>query len=635
MMGFPITNNSWGGGGFSQALFDAISAANDNGYLFIAAAGNSSVDTDFSPFYPSFYNLPNVISVAATDHNDNLSSFSNYGLNSVDLGAPGSSIYSTVPTGICDLCKVTGYNTLNGTSMATPHVSGAAALLWEFDPSLTHLEVKDKIMNLAEPIDSLQGKTVTGSRLNIYNFFENDTFPPANIFDLSAVDRTYRSVTLGWTSVGDDLLEGTASRYDLRYSENPINATNFDLANEVIGEPMPSPSGTAETFKVTGLQQNTTYYFALKVFDNVGNGTLNLVSGTTLMATVIFFDDMENGENGWTVDGTGGIPPDTSLWHQSQRRAVSPANSWYYGREDTGNYDTGIINQGSITSPDIDLSSLVESELTFQHFLSKENAPWDIGRVQISNDGGFTWTTVLEGISTAGKWINESVDLSAYDGSTIKVQFHFETRDQWFNHYEGWYIDDVIVQGTYIGTNTKPVANAGPDQTIFVDNTANLDGSGSSDADGDTLTYQWSLTSVPAGSAATLSNSTTASPSFIADLHGTYVAQLIVNDNIVDSDPDTAEVNVLSITDTVNITKAEYRTTKSILTVEATSSEGGTAELTLEGHGVMVYNSRKDKYKLTVNVVTTTPDSVTVNSSKGGVDTATVTERAGGSKKKK
>jgi hypothetical protein len=490
-------------------------------------------------------------------------------------------------------------------------------------------------MNLAEPIDSLQGKTVTGSRLNIYNFFENDTFPPANIFDLSAVDRTYRSVTLGWTSVGDDLLEGTASRYDLRYSENPINATNFDLANEVIGEPMPSPSGTAETFKVTGLQQNTTYYFALKVFDNVGNGTLNLVSGTTLMATVIFFDDMENGENGWTVDGTGGIPPDTSLWHQSQRRAVSPANSWYYGREDTGNYDTGIINQGSITSPDIDLSSLVESELTFQHFLSKENAPWDIGRVQISNDGGFTWTTVLEGISTAGKWINESVDLSAYDGSTIKVQFHFETRDQWFNHYEGWYIDDVIVQGTYIGTNTKPVANAGPDQTIFVDNTANLDGSGSSDADGDTLTYQWSLTSVPAGSAATLSNSTTASPSFIADLHGTYVAQLIVNDNIVDSDPDTAEVNVLSITDTVNITKAEYRTTKSILTVEATSSEGGTAELTLEGHGVMVYNSRKDKYKLTVNVVTTTPDSVTVNSSKGGVDTATVTERAGGSKKKK
>jgi subtilisin family serine protease/PKD repeat protein len=711
MMGFPITSNSWGGGGFSQALFDAISAANDAGYLFIAAAGNSSVDTDFSPHYPSSYNLPNLISVAATDRNDNLSSFSNYGLNSVDLGAPGSSIYSSVPT---------GYTYLSGTSMATPHVSGAAALLWEFDPSLTHLEVKDKIMNLAEPIDSLQGKTVTGSRLNIYNFFDNDTVPPAVIDNLEAVDKTHSSVTLQWTSVGDDFYAGTASRYDLRYSENPIiNTTDFDSASELICEPMPSLSGTIETFKVTGLQQNTTYYFALMVFDNVGNGTLNSnlpVSETTLTATVVFSDDMENSQNGWTVDGTGGIP-NPSLWHQSQRRAASPTNSWYYGQESTGNYNTGMANQGSITSPDIDLSSLVGSELTFRHFLSTENlSPYDTGSVQISNDGGFNWATVSARISTADNWINESVDISAFDGSSIKVRFHFATLDSILNNFEGWYVDDVVVQGTYIGANTKPVANAGGAYAGNEDSPITFNGAGSSDNDGDPLTYQWDFGDGATGGGV--------SPSHTYTQGGNYTVTLIVNDGIEDSVPDTAGVNVteindppvadagndqsglvggtlffdgsgsddeegpissydwdfgdgtsangqivthsyttgndfvvtltvtdvgeltdsdtanvdidpVSITDTVSITKAEYRKTKSILMVEATSSEGGTAVLTLEGgYGFMDYNSRKDKYKLTV--VTPMPDSVTVTvtSSEGGFDTATVTERAGKSKKK-
>ncbi len=624
MMGFPITNNSWGGGGFSQALFDAISAANDNGYLFIAAAGNSSVDTDFSPHYPSSYNLPNVISVAATDRNNNLSSFSNYGLNSVDLGAPGSDIYSTVPT---------GYSTLSGTSMATPHVSGSAALLWEFDPSLTHLEVKDKIMNLAEPIDSLEGKTVTGSRLNIYNLFDNDTVPPAVIDKLKVIDKTHSSVTLQWTSVGDDLYTGIASRYVFRYSEKPIIDTkDFDSANEVIGEPKPSPSGTIETFKVTGLQQNTKYYFALMVFDNVRNGTLNSklpVSETTLVATVVFSDDMENGQNGWTVDGTGGIP-NQSLWHQSQRRAASPTNSWYYGREDKGNYDTGKANQGSITSPDIDLSSLVGSQLTFQHFLSTENlSPYDTGSVQISNDGGFNWTTVLVGISTADNWINESVDLSAYDGSTIKVQFHFETLDSVSNNFEGWYVDDVVVQGAYIGGNTKPVADAGGAYVGNENSPITFDGAGSSDSDGDLLTYQWDFGDGATGGGV--------SPSHTYTQGGNYTVTLIVNDGIEDSDPDTAEVNVTEIngppvadTDTVNITKVEYKDSKSLLKVEATSSEGGKAELTLDDYGSMVYNSKKDIY-IFKEKVTTKPDSVTVTSSEGGFDTASVTGTGSGS----
>nr|NCR73594.1 S8 family serine peptidase [Microcystis aeruginosa LG13-12] len=109
--GVKLTNNSWGGGGYSQALYDAINAAGQAGALFIAAAGNDAKNTDTSPSYPASYNLANIISVASTTRTDSLSSFSNYGLTSVDLGAPGSEIYSTTPNNT--------YATYSGTSMAS------------------------------------------------------------------------------------------------------------------------------------------------------------------------------------------------------------------------------------------------------------------------------------------------------------------------------------------------------------------------------------------------------------------------------------------------------------------------------------------------------------------------------------
>ena len=161
MMGVDLTNNSWSGGGFNQGLYDAIEAAGQAGQLFIAAAGNNGQNTDFSPRYPASYNLDNIISVAATDHNDQLAGFSNYGSTSVDLAAPGVSVYSTSPGG--------GYRFLSGTSMAAPHVAGVASLLLSQDPTLSAQEVKDRILATADPITNLQGKTVTGGRLNAYN----------------------------------------------------------------------------------------------------------------------------------------------------------------------------------------------------------------------------------------------------------------------------------------------------------------------------------------------------------------------------------------------------------------------------------------------------------------------------------
>jgi subtilisin family serine protease len=163
------TSNSWGGGGFSQALMDAIDRANNAGILFIAAAGNSTNDNDASPSYPASYTNTNIIAVASMDSNGALSDFSNYGASSVDLGAPGRGIYSTVP--VRSRGKVVaGYASYSGTSMATPHVSGAAALYASVNPSASAADIKAAIMGRTIPTSSLAGKCVSGGRLNVGEF---------------------------------------------------------------------------------------------------------------------------------------------------------------------------------------------------------------------------------------------------------------------------------------------------------------------------------------------------------------------------------------------------------------------------------------------------------------------------------
>jgi subtilisin family serine protease len=171
--GLKVSNNSWGGGGFSQALLDAIEYGASQGMLFVAAAGNAGANNDLAPFYPASYNSDSLIAVEATDHNDARSSFSNYGATSVDLGAPGSSILSTVPGN--------GYALFNGTSMATPHVTGAAALLRAQFPGATPYGLKALLMRTVDPKASLNGTTVTGGRLNVNNAVRCSSDPKAVI----------------------------------------------------------------------------------------------------------------------------------------------------------------------------------------------------------------------------------------------------------------------------------------------------------------------------------------------------------------------------------------------------------------------------------------------------------------------
>jgi|CZCA01.1.fsa_nt_gi subtilisin family serine protease/PKD repeat protein len=225
MMGAKIASNSWGGGGYSEALEEAIARS---GMLFIASAGNDAADNDVMPHYPSSYDLPNVISVAASDWNDNLAGFSCYGPESVDLAAPGYWIISAYANA--------GYIWMGGTSMATPHVTGAAALVSAEHPDIPlypgaegwsegQLTIKDILLLSVDRNPAFAGRMTSGGRLNVGNAIKMQ-FPI--VIESAAADVTFGSCPLAvnfsaqaenpatvaqcWWSFGD------GSDYDYSYN---------------------------------------------------------------------------------------------------------------------------------------------------------------------------------------------------------------------------------------------------------------------------------------------------------------------------------------------------------------------------------------------------------------------------------
>ncbi|MEX0992434.1 MAG: S8 family peptidase [Solirubrobacterales bacterium] len=160
--GARVINASWGGPAFSQTLYSSVKRAADRGVLFVAAAGNEGENADYSPDYPAAFDLPNVISVAASDRTDTILPYSNYGSQVVDLAAPGDDIYSTVP----EDTDPAGYTSFSGTSMAAPAVAGTAALYLSHFSGSTTDQARSAILNSADRLPSMAGKTATGGRLD-------------------------------------------------------------------------------------------------------------------------------------------------------------------------------------------------------------------------------------------------------------------------------------------------------------------------------------------------------------------------------------------------------------------------------------------------------------------------------------
>ncbi len=225
-MGAKVLSNSWGGGGKSQALEDAIKFAHQKGVLFVAAAGNDFSNNDKAPTYPANYEVPNVVSVAANTSSDQLAGFSNYGKKTVELSAPGNNIFSTVARG--------QYASLSGTSMATPHVSGAAALVLSQYPNLSVNQLIIRLLGSVDRKSKYADKVSTGGRLNVFKALStspiiarttrlgntlDETGPykvEAEVLDDSAVQGTtltyqvtgQEAVTVAMTGSGQDKYKG-------------------------------------------------------------------------------------------------------------------------------------------------------------------------------------------------------------------------------------------------------------------------------------------------------------------------------------------------------------------------------------------------------------------------------------------
>ena len=219
---FVATNNSWGGGGFSQALSSAVTLAAQNDILFIAAAGNSSVNTDTTANYPS--NLSTmagagydaVVSVASLTSSGALSSFSDYGAATVDLAAPGSSIYSTLPGG--------GYGTYSGTSMATPHVTGAVALYASANPTASAAQIKTALLASTDSTASVNGLTLTGGRLDVGNLLTPSLQP------LDIAGGTSTTASLGTASPQSSTIDGAGDQDWFRVSLTSGNRYDFTMS---------------------------------------------------------------------------------------------------------------------------------------------------------------------------------------------------------------------------------------------------------------------------------------------------------------------------------------------------------------------------------------------------------------------
>ena len=181
--GAMISNNSYDlDYGYSQAVYDAINDAGQAGHIYVVAAANNGQNIDISPHYPASFHLPNMISVAATDDRDQLASFSNYGAQTVHLGAPGVNVYSTLPTQGSYLGQNYGY--LSGTSMATPHVVGVAALVAGLHPDWSSDQVINAVVSSVDPDPALAGRTITGGRLDAAAAVNFGSPTPLRAFDV-------------------------------------------------------------------------------------------------------------------------------------------------------------------------------------------------------------------------------------------------------------------------------------------------------------------------------------------------------------------------------------------------------------------------------------------------------------------
>ncbi|NWF99081.1 MAG: S8 family serine peptidase [Nitrospirae bacterium] len=352
--GAKVINASLGGYGTSPVLEDAIAYANSHGVLFVAAAGNESNNNDINPVYPASYPYSNIISVAATDQDDHRVAFTNFGYASVDVGAPGVYIISTVPTWMADYY---GYGYLDhyaGTSMAAPHVSGLAGLLYSYYYNFNYSQIKSMITTYVDVLPSLDGWVSSRGRINAFSSMSALWEP----FDLKAkIKGSY--VELKWT----DVAHAEQNTIIERKTEGGTYVTLATLGANV--------NSYTDTY---GISEGVKYYYRVRLKNQIGETpghpdnersiSTGLIAPSGLKATVLskskikltWFDG-SGSEKGFKIyrhDGTGSYTHIKTVGRNvtsyTDKRLAKGTKYWYQVRAYNDSGESEPSNEAEATT---------------------------------------------------------------------------------------------------------------------------------------------------------------------------------------------------------------------------------------------------------------------------------------------
>jgi fibronectin type 3 domain-containing protein len=429
--GARILNCSWGGGGLSDLLLEALQRAERAGVLVVAAAGNESVNNDETPSYPANYNqfCDNLLSVAATDNRDELAGFSNYGRDTVDLCAPGVGIVSTLPNN--------NYGSYSGTSMATPHVSGTAALLLSRYPNLSLAQLRHRLLFNTDSVPALAAK-VPALRLNAARALEADTAAPGTPGALTVTHLAATGLLLSWTASGDDGPLGRASGYELRVSDQPLTEDSFAGASRAQWLPRPAASGAPETYLLSLLAPGQTIYVALRAIDNAGNtspltmlGPLRIAESSTQVTALQ--DDVE-GVARFTGTTPWAISTETS-YRGSRCYTDSPGAPYALNANTSLTQTAGVALSGFV--PVLRFQARTDLEPGF-----------DFLYAEASGDDGESWSGIDLALTGKQEWNAYTVSLGRFYGRSVRIRFRLVSDD--VITAQGVWLDDIQISGSQL-----------------------------------------------------------------------------------------------------------------------------------------------------------------------------------------
>lgn len=426
--GARVVNNSWGGNKYNQLVFDVMA---DSESLFVCAAGNEAYDNDVRPVYPANYELDNVISVTAHDRSNEFPRFANRGETTVDLAAPGVDIYSTF--------KGRKYESMNGTSMATPHVAGAATLLATVHPDITNEEIKFLLMNNLDALPEKYGsRIISGGRLNLGKALEKDAVAPGPVGHLKLDSAHSHGVSVSWLAPGDDGQEGRASAYDVRYTLGHFEGDGqggvpFEEARR-LSTPAPKAAASEESFGFALTPSGVKRELSLGVMgvDNVLNkGELKTLKIEVPAAKVALEDRAESAEN----------TPFEPSEHWS--RVAVEGRGFVYTESPDGEYPAD--RDAILLSKPFSLEGFENPVLHFDAKIDVEKKH-DEFVVEIEGKnwwGGKTWKELasFDGLSD---WQNNQISLRKYRGKKdAKIRFRLESDKD--RNRDGVYLDNIVI----------------------------------------------------------------------------------------------------------------------------------------------------------------------------------------------